>query len=491
MRERELMKRLLFAKLVLLFAIMGFLAWWIVPAVFAAGPTGASPSDPLMVPTGWVTIAPNTTMWFYFDYAMSAVGSRSRGHPVAQVTLDANGIPGLAFSIYTPDQAQSWLRDPSTEPVGDGTPYRDTSNGNITHDLYWTGAFATSGRYLVAVTNSRAIALMFTLTVTGETVALYPVPPATPTPRLPVPLTVTPVPTGTIPGKVLFETQTGGEIWTVNGDGSNLTRVSYGIDPAWSPDGKQITFARWDNSNAGLFIANADGSNEQLVFGEQRVRWPRWSPDGKSIVFSRDRTVVDRTPIWKLGVIELATGKLTEPQCSQLCYVPSWSKDSATIIYTDPSVGIMRTNIFQGQATLIGPTGRWWDSAAGISRPVVNWPPIENSEVSSDGNRIVYSMQAHDRWEVNVMAADGSGVTGITSPDPIMSILFDVVDHNVAPTWSNDGQQILFLSDRNGKWEFYVMNADGTGITQVLKNVTDRIPLTFGYFNERMMDWTN
>ena len=30
------------------------------------------------------------------------------------------------------------------------------------------------------------------------------------------------------------------------------------------------------------------------------------------------------------------------------------------------------------------------------------------------------------------------------------------------PNWSPDGQQIAFTSDRDGNWEIYVMNADGT-----------------------------
>jgi TolB protein len=117
-------------------------------------------------------------------------------------------------------------------------------------------------------------------------------------------------------------------------------------------------------------------------------------------------------------------------------------------------------------------------------------PPIQSLEWSPDGKRIVYSQQAHDRWELNTVNADGSNPTGITSPDPILSMFFNVIDHNVAPTWSPDGKQIFFLSNRNGKWEFFVVNADGTGLTQVLKNVTDTIPLQYGYSYERMVDWT-
>ncbi len=470
----------------------------IAPSILASAPTGAGPNDPLMVPTGSQTIAANTTLWFYFDYVPHTGSAGRFGGPArssaqdrANVAVDANGIGGLQSSVYTPDEAANWLNDPTTAPVGRGTPLYDTSSGILVHDLYWSGAFNISGRYFVAITNSNPVPVSIQLTVTGDNVTLYPPPTAVPSPTLFVPITVTPVPTSTVQGKFVFETATGGAIYTVNGDGSNLARVSHGIDPAWSPDGKMITFARWDNTAPGLYIANADGSNEQILYTSPFIRSPRWSPDGKYIAFTQDKTLNDKKTTWKLGVVEVATGKFFEPQCSQLCYLPSWGSDSVSLAYFDPSVGIMATNIFSGPAWLVfGPQGSYFDTTANIMRPILNMSPIQSAELSPNGKSIVYSQQAANRWEVSTVNSDGSNATGITSPDQILSLFFNVVDHNVTPTWSPDGKQIAFLSDRNGKWEFFVVNADGSGLTQVLKNVTDSIPVLYSYNYERMMDWT-
>ncbi len=477
-------------------------------SALATGPTGATPGDALMVPKAEQTIAPNTTLWFYFDYVTEKLGGRGGGPPPrggglggpggggglgsrapANVTLDANGIGGLGFGIYTAVQAAEWGWNQKIEPVGRGTPYTDTSNGQVTHDLYWSGGFNTTGRYYVAVTNNNASPVTFRLMVTGDTVTLYPfAPAATPTPDVVVPVTVTPAPTGTLQGKILFETATGGEIYTVNGDGTQLTLITHGIDPSWSPDGTLIAFARWDNTNPGVFVANADGSNERLVFATNKARWPQVSPDGKYVAFARDKTQVENKVIWSLGVVELATGKLSEPQCSQVSYLPNWSADGFKIYYTDPDRVIMAANVATGPATLVGPSASYFDSSSNMARPLVNWPAIQSTALSPDGKAFTFSMKAHDRWEINVMSVNGGPQTGVTAPDDTYYLTGKVV-RNVAPTWSPDSKQILFLSDRNGKWEFFVIKADGSGVTQVLKNVTDELTINFGHENERIMAW--
>jgi TolB protein len=42
------------------------------------------------------------------------------------------------------------------------------------------------------------------------------------------------------------------------------------------------------------------------------------------------------------------------------------------------------------------------------------------------------------------------------------------VNTNVEPTWSPDGRQIAFVSERNLKSGIWVMNADGTSIQRLL-----------------------
>jgi TolB protein len=38
------------------------------------------------------------------------------------------------------------------------------------------------------------------------------------------------------------------------------------------------------------------------------------------------------------------------------------------------------------------------------------------------------------------------------------------------PTWSPDGQHIAFTSNRDGNWDIYTVNADGSNVTRIVNN---------------------
>lgn len=90
-------------------------------------------------------------------------------------------------------------------------------------------------------------------------------------------------------------------IYIMNIDGSNVRRITfagkYNASPVWSPDGKQIAFAGQDSSHFDIFVINADKTNMKRLTSAKKKNGapannesPSWSPDGRNIAFSSDRT---------------------------------------------------------------------------------------------------------------------------------------------------------------------------------------------------------
>ncbi|MDO9693770.1 MAG: PDZ domain-containing protein [Candidatus Latescibacteria bacterium] len=136
--------------------------------------------------------------------------------------------------------------------------------------------------------------------------------------------------------RVAFEAR--GEIFTVpaeKGDIRNLTNSPGAADraPAWSPDGRLISWFSDESGEYELVIADQFGGNRRTVKLPDPTFYytPRWSPDSKHLAFGD----ADRV----LWVVDAASGKLTRIDDEGFAHperhiAPVWSPDSRWIAYT-------------------------------------------------------------------------------------------------------------------------------------------------------------
>ena len=82
---------------------------------------------------------------------------------------------------------------------------------------------------------------------------------------------------------------------------------------------------------------------------------------------------------------------------------------------------------------------------------------------SAQAQRIAFSSNRDGNYEIYVMNADGSGITRLT---------YHTAD-DWFPSWSPDGRRIVFVSNRDGNYEVYVMNADGSSPTRLTNDSVD------------------
>src|SRR5205823_1094199 len=70
------------------------------------------------------------------------------------------------------------------------------------------------------------------------------------------------------PGKIAFASDRSDnfEIYVMNGDGSELTRLTDNpatdVSPSWSPDGTKIAFVSSRDGNPEIYVMSADGSGQ-------------------------------------------------------------------------------------------------------------------------------------------------------------------------------------------------------------------------------------
>jgi len=338
-------------------------------------------------------------------------------------------------------------------------------------------------------------------------------------------------------GTIVFQTVSGGPIYAINADGSNLRYLATGMDPALSPDGQWVAFTRWDDTQHGatgsLWVINVDGSGERVIVGDvHQPKAPVWSPNGTQIAISMQhggrlapeskcdrslpseplvadedgdyfRVVVEIDedgevetrlcytllphPFWSLRVVDVATGAFEDLPSDLFSYAPAWDPANDWRLVYDGELGLVNMDLTRSE-------GSTW----ALTDDVRDHAPV----FSPDGSKIAVSYWQHDHWEIHVLNSDGSGRVRLTQT-PLRVIVEQGINgqaeqawNNVAPAWSPDGNQIAFLTDRSGQWEIWVMGADGKNQHPIFVPETlhqwglySEITLQYYSVSERVLSW--
>ena len=86
---------------------------------------------------------------------------------------------------------------------------------------------------------------------------------------------------------------------------------------------------------------------------------------------------------------------------------------------------------------------------------------------SPDGGSIVFVSDRDGNFEIYVMNADGSNQRRLTN-NPA---------EDIAPSWSPDGRYIAFASNRGGSYQIYLMDAAGQHVTPLTTSGSNTSPV--------------
>ena len=236
---------------------------------------------------------------------------------------------------------------------------------------------------------------------------------------------------------------------------------SFDAQPAFSPDGRAIAFARPHDDAASLHDVlvlplnadySANGPPSTVVRDVETESAPlglRWTRDGKSLVFGTTRAFV-----YQLERVR-ADGK-GRPETIEL---------AARNACCPATVGTRDRIAYQSNRDN-NDIHRWYPDRA--PEPLLQSSYADfNPSFSPDGRHIAFSSGRSGQQEAWIADADGSNPRQLTHGPP---------RHRGGPRWSPDGRRLLYgARGENGRWDVWIIDADGANAR----------PLTFGTGDSR------
>jgi Tol biopolymer transport system component len=223
-----------------------------------------------------------------------------------------------------------------------------------------------------------------------------------------------------------------GDIYTIDGNGGNLKRVTFdsrdvrGLD--WTSDGRQIVFASRLRGSYELRVIDRNGGQSTLVPTDTAsIADPTVSSKGRFIAFVESE---ENWNIWRASIKDGQVGKAERfLGSSGQNHSPSFSPDGRTIAFVSDRSGNPEV---------------WFSDSDGMNlrqRTHFGGPWLGTIRWAPDGSTIVFDARPNGHSAIFTMSVAGG------APKPFQREDFEVR----RPSWSRDGKSIYFDSTRDGK----------------------------------------
>jgi Tol biopolymer transport system component len=252
-------------------------------------------------------------------------------------------------------------------------------------------------------------------------------------------------------------------IFVMDADGSHVRQLTNGVTsdtaPVWTPDGHWIVFGAIDrhSQHETLNLIHPDGSGLHNIMSGDFLPWVRVTSDGQRVLFTETEADVPA------GVFSLrldGTDKRAVATGVDHAWDGMTSPDGRLVVFSR-----WPARAPQGHKR---PTEVYLSHADGAGRRLLATYPdlIQVPSWSPDGRRIAYQTYTGAKGEADIVVLEVDTGT------------FQLLSHRDAayldetPNWTPDGR-ILFQSTRSGRFEVYVMDADGSHVRSLTATAGD------------------
>jgi len=266
--------------------------------------------------------------------------------------------------------------------------------------------------------------------------------------------------------------------------------------PAWSPEGNQIAFVRYDNQTSSIYIIPSVGGTERKIVQTGGARFPRlaWTPDGQWLAYA------DRIPNQsqkRIILVHIDTREQKEitlpPSRHYGDFHPTFSPDGSKIAF------------IRGQAKGIHDIFVMDRDNQSISRVTFDHKRIGGLAFSEDGREIIFSSDRGGTFSLWSVPAEGgsprwlsysgerafnptiSNSQGLVAYEKWQSDM-DILQLNLEkpraplmdlvpltssrgelnPEFSPDGSRLIFVTSRAGSPQIWLAESNGTKARMII-----------------------
>jgi TolB protein len=270
------------------------------------------------------------------------------------------------------------------------------------------------------------------------------VPAATPVP------TKASAPAAPVSGRIAFPVWNPGthtyDSYVAKADGSGRHLVVDGMhQPALSPDGKWLAVNGEKRDYMNMYIVQPDGSGLKKITDFIEDSLPCWSPDSKGFVLATTRDQPGHPQ--RIYVVDEVpfTGHI---QPGRVLAAPSGPVQGDYPTWTPDNQVVYKgcdyTVLPQACGLFVIPV-----AGGDFKRLTDNG---NDTAPAASGGRIAFMSNRDGNWEVYIINDDGSGLKRLTNN----------AANDGLPAWSPDGKTIAFVSDQGGAWAIWAMSPDGS-----------------------------